>query len=256
MNKTTKNNSHKNNGPKAKKSKPLSDRLHESDLVIRRFMLNQPNSRLGIQPGFFRNTFSGQEYETLRANVLLWRRGRVYFEDAQDVLPACKSHDGLQPMDIVEQPKAQTCGHWNAKGWFVPECPLAAWRIYDGRRCAPFCQETWSFLGVLEDDDFPFWISLKGQSLRSARQYLSMCHEVMNSGKHDLLDCSITLFAQLIKGRSFEYYVVRFSDPQWITKASTRHRKLKRLVKRYGFADIQHTFDAEQATDPAVALAT
>ncbi len=256
MNKPSKNNSHKNNGQKAKKSKPPGDRLHESDLVIRRFMFNQPNSRQGIQPGFFRNTFSGQEYEILRANVLLWRRGRVYFEDAEDLLPACKSNDGLRPMDIIIQPKAETCGHWNGNGWFVPECPLAAWRFYDGRRCAPLCQETWSFLGILEEDDFPFWISLKGHSLRSARQFLSMCHEVMNSGKNDLLDCSITLFSQLIKGRSFEYYVVRFSDPQWIKKTSVRHRKLKCLLRRYGLADIQHTFDAEQATEPTVALAT
>ena len=256
MSKSAQNNSHENNEPKPKSSQPPCDRLHESDLVIRRFMLNQPNSRMGIQPGFFRNTFSGQEYETLRANILVWRRGRVYFEDAQDAMPACKSNDGLQPMDMVEQPKAATCGHWNANGWFVPECPLAAWRFYDGRRCAPICQETWSFLGVLEEDDFPFWISLKGHSLRSARQFLSMGHEVMNSGKHDLLDCGITLFSQLIKGRSFEYYVVRFSDPQWVAKTSPRHRKLKGLLKRYGLSDIQQTFDAEQATEPTAALAT
>ena len=256
MSKSSKINSQKNDEQKPKNSKPPCDRLHESDLVIRRFMLNQRNSRLGIQPGFFRNTFSGQEYESLRANVLLWRRGRVYFEDVQDVLPACKSNDGLQPMDIVERPKAATCGHWNDKGWFVPECPLAAWRFYDGRRCAPICQETWSFLGVLEQDDFPFWISLKGHSLRSARQFLSMCNEVMNSSNHELLDCSITLSSQLIKGRSFEYYVVRFSDPQWVARSSARHRKLKCLLRRYGPADIQHTFDAEQATEPTAALAT
>ncbi len=256
MKKPNKNQSPKNNGQKTMKSKASGDRLHESDLVIRRFMLNQPNSRLGLQPGFFRNTFSGQEYQSLRANILLWRRGRVYFEDGQDILPACKSNDGRRPMDIIEKPKAETCGHWNSDGWFVPECPLAAWRFYDGRRCSPLCQETWSFLGILEEDELPFWISLKGHSLRSARQFLSMCQEVINAGKNDLFDCSITLSSQLFQGRSFAYYVARFSDPQWISKTSARHRQLKGLLRRYGLADIQQTFDAEQATEPTTAMAT
>jgi len=254
MNKPDKTNSHRNNG-RSDKNHPRSDTPHDGDLIIRRFVLNQPNSRLGLQPGSFRNTFSGQEYQALRANILLWRRGRVLFEDSEDHLPACKSDNGLEPMSVIETPKAEKCGHWNHSGWFVPECRLAAWRFYDGRRCAPLCQETWSFLGVLADDDLPFWISLKGGSLRSARQFVSMCHEVMRSGRHELLDCIITLSSQLIKGRSFEYYVVRFIEPQWTAKSNSRHRRLKKLLSRYGLADIQSTFDAEQATEPTSALA-
>ena len=253
MSKSDKSNSHKDNGRKTKNDSP-SDRLHEGDLVIRRFMLNQPNSRLGIQPGYFRNTFSGQEYEILRTNILLWRRGRVYFEDSEDVLPACKSDNGSIPSAVIESAKAETCGQWNGNGWFVPECQLAAWRFYDGRRCPSLCQETWSFLGVLEDDGMPFWISIKGGSLRSARQFLSMCNEVMRAGKNDLLDCSITMSSQLIKGRSFDYYVVRFSDPSWLSKSDPKHRKFKRVLRRYGQADIQSTFDAEQSTEPVSAL--
>ena len=254
MSSSGKDNSHNGNGSKTKNT-PSSDRLREGDMIIRRFMLNQPNSRMGLQPGSFRNTFSGQEYESLRANVLLWRRGRVYFEDSEDVLPVCKSDNSLKPSPVIESPKAETCGRWNGSGWFVPECQLAAWRFYEGRRCAPLCQETWSFLGVLEDDGLPFWISIKGGSLRSARQFLSMCHEVMRAGKNDLLDCGITLSSQLIKGRSFDYYVVRFGDPHWLTKSDPNHRKLKRVLRRYGQADIQSTFDAEQSTEPMSALA-
>lgn len=254
MSKSGKDDSHNGNGRKTKNSL-CSDRLHEGDMIIRRLMLNQPNSRLGLQPGSFRNTFSGQEYESLRANVLLWRRGRVYFQDSEDILPVCKSNDGLKPSPLLETPKAERCGHWNGNGWFVSECQLAAWRFFDGRRCPPLCQETWSFLGVLEDDELPFWISIKGGSLRSARQFLSMCHEVMRAGKNDLLDCSITLSSQLIKGRSFDYYVVRFNDPHWLSKSDPKHRKLKRVLRRCGQADIQSTFDAEQSTEPTSALA-
>jgi len=230
---------------------PKSSRLKPGDLVIRRFAVNQPSSALGTNPGWFRNTFSGQEYEQLRANVLLWRRGRVYFENPEDLLPCCKSNDGLSPSDLVESPKHDTCGHWNDNGWFVPACPLAAWRFYDGRRRSPACQETWSLLGILDLDDLPFWISLKGGSLRPARQFLSMCHEVLRAGKHELLDCTITLSTQKVTGRSFDYYVVRFAEPQWLAKSHARHRKLQRLLRRYGGADIQATFDAEQSDSPA-----
>ena len=43
-----------------------------------------------------------------------------------------------------------------------------------------------------------------------------MCYEVMRDGKRHLLDCYITLSSQLVKGRNFEYYIVRFSDPNWL----------------------------------------
>jgi len=240
---------------KPKRSKrPRSDRLRQSERIIRRFVVNQPTSRLGLQPGRFRNTFSGEELEQLRANVLLWRRGRVFFEDSEDIMPTCKSSDGLTPSPLIASPKHDTCGHWNGNGWFVPECPLAAWRFYNGRRCAPQCQETWSFLGVLADDGLPFWISLKGTSLRSARQLLSMFYEVTRAGKHDMLDCAVTLSCQLVTGRTFDYYVVRFSDPKWMPKSDPGHRRLKRLLRRLSNVDIQATFDAEQSDSPVPAI--
>jgi hypothetical protein len=233
---------------------PRSDRLRQGERVVRRFVVNQPGSRLGLQPGRFRNTFSGEELEQLRASILLWRRGRVYFQDSEDIMPTCKSADGLSPSPLIASPKHDTCGHWNGSGWYVPECPLAAWRFYGGRRCAPLCQETWSFLGVLEDDGLPFWISLKGTSLRSARQFLSMCYEVARAGKHDMLDCAVTLSPQLITGRTFDYYIVRFGDPKWMSKSDPRHGKLTRLLRRLSNVDIQATFDAEQSDSPVPAI--
>ena len=227
--------------------------LRESERVVRRLVLNQPSGLLGIHPGWFRNTFSGQEYGKLRANILLWHRGRVYFQDSQDDMPACKSQDGLKPSPLIETPKSDACGHWNSNSWFAPECSLAAWGCHDGRRSAPPCQETWSFLGILEDDDLPFSISLKGTSLRSARRFLSMCYEVMRSGKHDLLDCCITLTSRLVQGRSFDYYTTCFSDPEWLAKSDPRHRKLRRRLRRFGQADLEATFDAEGSESPAPA---
>lgn len=237
-----------NNGSKRRKGgRPTSARLREGELIIPRFVLNQPGGRLGVQPGWFRNTFTGEEHETLRANVLLWRRGRVYFEDSEDAFPVCKSNDGLRPSPFLESPKHETCGHWNSNGRFVPECRLAAWRFYEGRRCAPLCSATWNFLGVLEGDNLPFWISLKGHSLQSARRFLSMCYEVTRRGKPELLDCCITLSSVLVQGRSFNYYVLQFADPVWLARQSARHRKLKHLLTRFGPTRIQQTFDAEKS---------
>ena len=241
--------------PRRSRRRPKGARLRESERLIRRFALNQPNGRQGMNPGWFRNTFSGQEYERLRANILLWRRARVYFEDTEDALPVCKSLDGLVPAPVIQAPKHDRCGHWNAEGEFIPECRLAAWRFLDGRRCPPPCQEAWSFLGVLEDDGLPFWISLKGGSLRPARQFLSMCYEVTHGGKYDLLDCTITLTSRLVHGRGFDYYIVCFSDPHWFARADARHRRLTRLLGHVGHADIQRTFDAEQATEEVPVMA-
>ncbi len=102
----------------------------------------------------------------------------------------------------------------------------------------------------------PFWISLKGGSLRPARQFLSMCQEVMRAGRHELLDCGITLSSRLVQGRSFEYYVVRFADPHWLARRDPIHRRLKRLLSRFGRAEIQKTFDAGQSTAPPPAAAS
>jgi len=243
------------NGKRRKPKKAQSARLRDCERVVRRFILNQPSASLGMHPGWFRNTFSGQEHEQLRANILLWRRGRVLFEDSDDMMPVCKSSDGLKPSPLIEAPKSGACGQWNGNDWFTAECPMAAWRFYNGRRCAPLCQETWSFLGVLEDDGNPFWISLKGTSLRSARKFLSMCYEVTKAGKQDLLDCCITLSAELAHGRTFDYCVVSFSQPKWIARKDAKHRKLKRMLLRFGQADIQATFDAEQSDAPIPAMA-
>jgi len=70
-----------------------------------------------------------------------------------------------------------------------------------------------------------------------------MCHEVMRTGRHELLDCGITLSSRLVQGRSFEYYVVRLNDPHWVARSDPRHRRLKRLLSRFGRAEIQKTFD-------------
>ena len=232
-----------------------SDRLRTGDMIIRRFVINQPKSRLGLHQGWFRDTLSGHEHEQLRAHFLLWHRGRVFFDDPQDAMPTCKSANGLAPSPQIAKPKGDTCGHWNENGWFVPECPLAAWRFYDGRQCAPVCQETWSFLGVLEEDGEPFWLSIKGSSLRPARHFLSMCQAVIRSGRQELLDCGITLSTKLLQGRTFQYYAAQFSEPLWLVKADPKRKGLKKVLRSYGRADIQDTFDAEQAEAPAPAMA-
>ena len=83
-----------------------------------------------------------------------------------------------------------------------------------------------------------------------------MCHEIMQTDRHDLLDCCITLSSRLVQGRSFEYYVVRFSDPHWLARKDAKHRRLKRLLNRFGRVDIQKTFDAEQSQAAPPALAS
>ncbi len=113
---------------------PEVQTLHPPEQVIRRLVLNQPSSRYGIKPGWYRDTISGEERESVRVHFVLWTRGRVHFENGSDTLPRCKSADGAQPSADVAEPISKLCGEWDERGLFLPRCPLAAWHTGDGER--------------------------------------------------------------------------------------------------------------------------
>lgn len=136
-----------------------------------------------------RRLVSADEHDSIRAHFMLWSRGRVYFENFGDSLPRCKSANGLTPDAEIGDPIRAECGEWDERGIFVPKCPLAMWNTADGERRSPVCKENWNLLGVASDDGMPFWISLKGTSLRPARQFLSMCYARIQMQQADLFQC-------------------------------------------------------------------
>lgn len=236
---------------------PRVQTLHPPEQVIRRVVLNQPSSRFGIKPGWYRDTISGEEHESVRAHFVLWTRGRVYFENGGDSLPRCKSADGAQPSADVVEPVNALCGEWDEHGLFQPRCPLAIWHTGDGERRSPVCKESWNLLGIAQGDGLPFWISLKGASLKPTRQFLTMCHaRIRMQGVH-LFQCAITLASALVENQFGQFYIVQFRQPEWISPDDLQYAPLADMAATMAEERVERTFDFEStlAADPGPATA-
>ncbi len=236
---------------------PEVQTLHPPEQVIRRVVLNQPSSRFGMKPGWYRDTVSGEEHESVRAHFVLWTRGRVYFENGSDTLPRCKSADGARPSGDVAEPVSPACGEWDERRLFVPRCPLAAWHTGDGERRSPVCKENWNLLGIAQEDGLPFWISIKGTSLKPTRQFLTMCHARIRMQGVQLLECGISLASTLVENQYGQFYVVQFRRPEWIGPDDTQYAALADMAATLADERIERTFEYESqiAADPGPATA-
>ncbi len=236
---------------------PEVQTLHPPERVIRRVVLNQPSSRFGMKPGWFRDTISAEEHESLRAHIVLWTRGRVYFENGGDYLPRCQSADGARPSEDVVEPISPLCDEWDERGLFQPQCRLAVWHTGDGERRSPVCKESWSLLGIAQEDGLPFWISLKGASLKPTRQFLTMCHaRIRMQGVH-LFQCAITLASVMVENQYGQFYIVQFRQPEWISPDDHPYAALADMAATVSQEQIERTFEHESklATDPGPATA-
>ncbi len=198
-----------------------------------------------MKPGWFRDTVSSEEHESVRAHFVLWTRGRVYFESGSDSFPRCTSADGAQPSPDVTEPISPQCGEWDERGLYAPRCPLAVWHTDDGQRRSPVCKENWSLLGIAQEDGLPFWISVKGASLRPTRQFLTMCHaRIRLQGAH-LFYCAITLASSLVENQHGQFYVAQFRQPEWIGPDDTPYATLAEMAATLANERIERTFEYE-----------
>lgn len=219
--------------------------LHSSEQIVRRFVLNQPSSRYGMKPGWFRDTVSCEEFESLRVHFVLWTRGRVYFEGLADSMPRCKSMDGLRPAPEVVEPISEECGAWDERGLFVPKCPLAMWNTGEKERRAPVCKESWNLLGIAQDDGLPFWLSAKGSGLRPTRQFLSMCYARIRMQGAKLFQCAITLTSTLVENQFGQFYVLQFRQPEWLTPDDRKYAQLEDVATVLSEERIERTYEHE-----------
>ncbi|UCC30689.1 MAG: hypothetical protein JSU86_00125 [Phycisphaerales bacterium] len=224
---------------------PEVQTLHPPEHVIRRFVLNQPSSRYGVKPGWYRDTVSFEEYEAIRAHFVLWTRGRVYFENLDDLLPRCKSPDGIGPSPDVVDPVNPRCGDWDERGLFVPQCRLAFWHTEDGERRSPVCRETWNLLGVASADGLPFWISLKGAALKPTRQFLSMCYARIRMQGVQLFQCAITLTSTLVENQYGQFHLPQFRQPEWVGPDDHQYTALAEMAAILADDRVERTFEYE-----------
>jgi hypothetical protein len=169
----------------------------------------------------------------------------VYFESGSDSFPRCTSADGAQPSPNVAEPISPQCGAWDERGLYVPQCSLAAWNVDDGQRRSPVCKDNWSLLGIMQEDGLPFWISVKGASLRPARQFLTLCHaRIRLQGAH-LFHCAITLASSLVENQHGQFYVMQFRQPEWIGPDDRSYAPLAEMAGALVNERIERTFEHE-----------
>jgi hypothetical protein len=148
----------------AEKTKPTEmlglEVFDTGDLVIPRYKIVQPTSKEGT-PGVFKNNQTNAERDKISVVVLAATKGRVCWGENIEDDPVCRSSNGLQPSEEVENPVNPVCGTKENGKRFEPVCPNAIWQDHNQR---PVCDEVINLLCLSRDDQVPFFISLHGCS--------------------------------------------------------------------------------------------
>jgi len=205
--------------------------LGPEDLIIPRLTLVQPTSQIdGVQPGKFYMNLTGEEFDQVEAVFLKVTKGRVYFaDDAVERKPACGSSDRIKPSPRFESPAAPTC----------KECLFSRW---NGKE-PPFCNESYSLLGVIIESGFPFWWSVKSTAIAPTKRFLSAIALRARMGKN-LFDARATIKSQLITLPGKKYHVPVYILT-WL-KDSSAYRD---LYNHYAHEEVERTFMAEETTN-------
>lgn len=200
----------------------------DSDLVLPRFKINQPSTRIdNAQAGYFRNVLSGEEFQELEDIIFLKRvNSRVLFADNDfSGERKCWSYDGSIPSNQVfertgEQPKCGRCVTTMVNKRIV-HCEYAIWGDEP-----PKCKEVISFLG-LDQDGLPFWICFHGTAIPIVKGFLGNMYlkkkQGIAQGKNICLrDFKITLGLNLKVSPKGKYYVPVFKSQKYIESKEER----------------------------------
>ena len=174
-----------------------------SDLIIPRLKLVQPSSAEGT-PGALLSNLSGEEYDSLRFVPLSIRKGRVLWEEGND-MPICRSSDALRPDEGIESPQNSVCAE-RRKGRTVDVCSMGKWG--DG---PPPCKLNYTILGLdIDHDEQPFMITLSGTSIKPTKKLIS----TFTLRRKSIYSMSVVLSTQKGRSKHGSFYVVSFSGYQ------------------------------------------
>ncbi len=200
--------------------------LGPEDFIIPRLNLVQPTSQIeGVEAGKFSMNLTLEEFDELQAVFLKVTKGRVFFADPNDPKPVCGSADRLKPSPRYEQPVAPTC----------KECPSSRWH---GKEPPP-CHENYHLLGVTEDEQLPFWWSVKSTGIAPTKRFLSAVALRARAGKN-LFDARVRITSQLVTLPGKKYYVPVYTVT-WLRDSSV----YRDLYEQYAEEEIERTFQAE-----------
>jgi hypothetical protein len=135
------------------------EEITSADLIIPRFSVVQPTSKIGKHPGHFRDSISEVEIPELK-NVLLLkvRKGRVWFKSAESKDADCASDDMMVPSTRIATPVSKECAG----------CPQAKWsENKDFKRC----HETYTLL--ILHDGMPYFLTFKSAAIKHVKKLLT-----------------------------------------------------------------------------------
>lgn len=121
-------------------------------------------------PGYYR--LGQNAYQTLDVVFAKIHKFRTLVEGPQDDpkkrKTVCASENGVTPLALLAQPRADACLLFNGIDW-VPHCPYAQWRDKaGGGRQQPACAQGYALLGVVPSlNDLPFWFPIRNWQARA-----------------------------------------------------------------------------------------
>jgi hypothetical protein len=163
-------------------------------------------------------------------------KSRVWFEEGQQQ-PTCKSNDAWKPSDKIEVPVHRVCAGKEGKR-MVAVCPRAQWDA-DNKR--PDCSLVYNILALnLDDSEMPFFVGLKGTSVKSAKRLISFY--ALRKRSLFTHSCVMSLLkTKNAKGQTF--YVASFGDFEACVPPDL-YREHYLELSRY---DLEKTYEAEEA---------
>lgn len=154
------------------------------------------------KPGQFLESRQDKVYDKFEVVILKVKKGRVMFPPGGDLKagPLCRSTDGVRPAENVQQKQANYCGN----------CPQSVWGA--GKQ-KPACQESIDYLVVMTDSDYPYYMSIRGASIGTVLEGMSMvANDIRNAYNNagDMLQAynyKVTFTSDSKLGKKGRYFV-------------------------------------------------
>lgn len=147
------------------------DGFTEDDLVVPRVSIVQKAGDAvdkGHTLGFLMSNISDEEWETITATGILYKKGMVCFEKPYraGATPICRSNDAMTPSPEVEDPPSKVC-HRIVRRRLQPICPKAQWNKDEktGRSIPPECNLCYNVIWTRDDTGMPFFMSFRSSGI-------------------------------------------------------------------------------------------
>jgi len=183
----------------------------------------------GAIPGTLRNRRTGEHFKELRVVPVKYWQGRVLFPPGNDFTakPMCKSFNGVEPIQgenlVPQSPKCITCD-------FGP-------RSWKNNKTPPRCKETYRWLMIDVESGLPFFLTVKGTSIKATKQVINALKEYcikarIKGDNRNLYDFVLTLKPLYETSKNGKWYSVTYTDIAKIAEVGKYAELYRQLTTR------------------------